>query len=85
MSRIQTCGKRYGHARRACALELAAQRLTDRIQNDKATVAEDRNGNDPAHQHQSQLRMLLSDETDHHIRKADGSPRLLQNESDQRP
>ena len=73
MSRIQTCGKRYGHARWACALELAAQRLTDWIQNDKAAVAEDRNGNDPAHQHQRQLRMLLSDETDHHIRKDDAA------------
>ena len=79
---IQTGGQRNGHGH-AGGAGAADHCLPDGIQNNKAAVAEDGDGNDPAHELNGQLGVLLTNQLYHHVGQLQGSAGLLQDGADQ--
>ena len=82
MGNIQTAGQchSHGHGRYPSTIYKG---LTDGIQDNKTGIAEYRYGNNPSHKLNSQLRMIFSNQMNHHIRKLQSGSRFFQNGSDQ--
>ena len=53
MGYIKTTRQGNSHAYRTGSLQLTAESFANRVQNYEAAITENRNGNDPAHKHQS--------------------------------
>lgn len=83
MRRVEAARERDSHTYRTDSLDLLADGLADWIQDDETAVAEDRDGDDPSHEHHGELWMLLADTTDDDIGQADGGPRVFQDQANQ--
>ena len=83
MRGVEAAREGNGHADGADALDFLADGLADRVQNDEAAVAEDRNRDDPAHEHHRELRVLLTDAADDDIGQPDGGARALKDQANQ--
>ena len=68
MGDVQTGGQSHGHGN-AGGSGAAHHRAADGIENDEAAVAEHGDGDDPAHQLNGQLGVLLPHQLDDHIRQ----------------
>ena len=82
MRNIQTCGQCNSHSNAGSA-GTANQSLTDGIQNNEARVTENRDRNNPTHQLDGQLGILLTNQFNNHISQFECSTCLLQNRADQ--
>ena len=82
MGDIQTAGEadRHRHGGDAGTLD---QGLADRVQDDEAAVAEDGDGNHPAHEFNGQLGILFTHQSDHHVSQLQGSAGLFQHGTDE--
>ena len=81
MGYIKTTRQGNSHAYRTGSLQLTAESFANRVQNYEAAITENRNGNDPAHKHQSQLGMFFAYATDNYICKTYGCPCTFQNQT----
>ena len=82
MGDIQAGGQRNGHSHTGGA-GAANHCPADGIQDYEAAIAEHRDGNDPAHQLDGQLRVLLAHQLDDHVSQLQGGAGLLQNGADE--
>ena len=82
MGDVQTGGQGHGHGH-AGGLGPADHSPADGIQDDKAAVTEHGDGDDPAHELDGQLGVLLTHQLDDHVGQLQGSTGLLQHGADQ--
>ncbi len=82
MGDVQTCGQSHGHSH-AGGAGAANHSPTDGVKDNKAAVAEHGDGDDPAHELDGQLGVLLPHQLDDHVGQLQGGTGLLQDGADQ--
>ena len=83
MGGVETARKGDCHADRADSLDLPADCPAYRVQDDKAAVTENRDGDDPAHEHHGQLWMALTYAVNDDVGQPDGGAGAFQDEPNQ--
>lgn len=83
MGGVETARKGDCHADRADSLDLPADCPAYRVQDDKAAVTENRDGDDPAHEHHGQLWMAFTYAVNDDVGQPDGGAGAFQDEPNQ--